>query len=158
MIDSLASDTQSEPSELEVLEAKRDAMVKAREERARLSSEKRARETLEREISDEEQAAADAAALDMAVEEHGERKVIEVKTDMGSIILRRPENFQILWKAWRATKMKDEDDEKLVRKCLHYPSAARFDEILTALPGTDIMVKNAVFRMAGVRAETLVAK
>lgn len=105
---------------------------------------------------------ADASALASAEAEHGlesEGMIATVKTRLGLVILKRPNalkyrQFQDSNK--KATSISIDND--LVRPCLVYPDAARWDVIINELPDTIRLCGDKVVELAGFQSNDLSGK
>lgn len=103
-----------------------------------------------------EREASDAEARVAAAEKHGD-KITCIDTDMGVVIVKRP-NGAAYHKWQDAAKFDTVALKKLVYPCLVYPHADVFDRILDALPATLTRVANAVVELAGARSAELAGK
>lgn len=132
------------------LDAKRLAIVAARQKRA--DSEYQTTQ-----LAAAQQALADEEALDAAEREHGARRIGTIETAMGKVILKRPH-----MNTFRKFQDKGNTDsntlEFLVRPCLVHPTMADFERYCAEEPATLIRAANAVSALAGVRAEELAGK
>lgn len=131
------TDTQHEPTaeerRLAEIVAKREAIAKAREERAKAKE-------IERAIEAEGVALADDEALEKLEAEYGEagKKIIMLRTKAGGVILKKPTHAQ--WRAHQDKQLKrghanTDESEKIVRQCRLYPDASRFEAIIEEYPG-----------------------
>lgn len=140
----------------------RTRLAAARNTRTALEQAKADRDektAIEELVEQEERAARDAEALDKAETTIGKlgKKIALVQTDMGAIIVKRPN--AVLFKRFVDTSsLKTDDLDKLVRPCLVHPPVAEFDRILDELPATLMRVANAVTALAGVRTEEAAGK
>lgn len=124
-------------------EAKRQATQAAADALAKV-------ETEEREALDEE-------AIANAEAEHGANKIGIVRTDLGAVIVKRPHPAH--YKRFRDRESaKTQDLEKLVRPCVVYPDATRFDAMLDEQPAILDRVANQVVELAGFRAREVSGK
>jgi parvulin-like peptidyl-prolyl isomerase len=135
------------------LEAARIARETARQQREELES----KDALRKRVEAEERAALDEEALFVAEREHGREKIATVETDLGMIILKRanPIHFK---RFQDSESVKTIDIERLVRPCVVYPDATRFDAICDELPATLTRCADRVATLAGVRAKELAGK
>jgi hypothetical protein len=134
-----------------------ERLAKVRAERAALAAAKAkadADRALEVELEAEELALKDDQAIAHAEAEHGPvgKKIATVHTDLGVIIVKRP-NMTLFRRFQDTGSMKHADLDKLVRPCRVYPDEAAFDRILDELPATVARVASAVCELAGVRQQ-----
>jgi len=124
--------------------AKRDALEEER--------------TLLEQVEAAEHEARDTEAIANAEAEHGAHKISAIKTKRnGSVIVKCP--HPIVYKRFRDKgDAKTTDLEKLVRKCLVYPNAGRFDTILEDEPATLDRAANACVELAGFRLKEVSGK
>jgi hypothetical protein len=145
--------------EREDLEAR---LAKARAERAAVAQarvEREAAAELAALVETEERAAKDEAAVAAAEQAHGPvgRKIAVVETDLGVIIVKRPN--PVLFRKWQDMgKATTATLDQLVRPCLVYPDVAAFDRILDELPATLMRLANEVCTLAGMRREEVSGK
>lgn len=106
-----------------------------------------------------EREATDAEALAKCVAEIGPvgSKICVVETDMGAVVLRRP-NAALFKRFQDQGKFDSAALDKLMRPCVVYPDGARLDQILDELPATLPRLANAVVELAGARSAELSAK
>lgn len=124
-------------------EERRNALAEAEEKRREVEAE-------ERDARDEE-AIADAEA------EHGPRRIAVVRTDVGCVIVKRPN--PVIYKRFRDRgETKTVDLEKLVRSCLVHPDSNAFDRLLDDVPAALDRAANAVVELAGFRAKEVSEK
>lgn len=142
------------------LEARR---AKAREERALLAKARAERDTqsmLVAEVEAEERALRDEQALAVAEEEYGAvgSRIAVVQTDLGMVIVKRPNALH--WRRFqdKGDKIKSQDFEQLVRPCLVHPDVSAFERILEELPATLIHFADAVATLAGARSKEVAGK
>ena len=130
-------------AELKELRAKRAELAARREARADNKS------PAER-LAAEKQALKDDEAIERFETEIGpnHEKIRVVRTSLGVIIVKRahPASYKQFMDL-KTTKM--DDCEKLARKCVVYPEAARLDEITEALPATWMRLAGALTKLAG---------
>ena len=125
------------------IEQKRERLREGREEAAHAAAE--------------ELAALDEAAIFEAEEKHGEKKIRVIRTEMGCVVVKRPNH--VLYKKFRDKESaRTEDLYGLVSKCIVHPTMQRFDAILDELPGTLDVVADAAIYLAGFRAKELSGK
>ena len=135
------------------LEKARAARELARQKREKLETQ----DELQRKVEAEELAATDEEALFNAEAEHGRKRVATIETEMGTIIVKRPNPLH--FKRFQDKEsVKTKDLEQLVRPCLVHPSANRFDAILEEYPATLTRCADRVATLAGVRARELSGK
>lgn len=104
-----------------------------------------------------ERDAADAEAVLRATEEHGADKIAKVYTALGVVIVKRPN--PVLYKRFRDKEStKTADLEQLVRPCIVYPDASRWDLICEEQPATLDRVADHVVSLAGFRGKELSGK
>lgn len=135
------------------LEAAKERTRKAREAR---ELREQSRE-LEERVEAAEREAADAEAIEAAEVEHGAKRVMQIPTSSGVVIVKRPN--PIHYKRFR-----DEGDanteaiDRLVRPCVVYPSLSEFDRILEEEPAVLDRCADRVVRLAGFRVKELEGK
>lgn len=137
-------------------------LTEIRAARAALAAEKSKRDA-DRSVADqlaaEELALKDEQAIACAESEQGPvgKKIATIATDMGVIILKR--SHPLLFKKFQDTgSLRHADLDKLVRPCVVYPDASKFDGIIDELPATMLRCANAVSMLAGVRVEEVSGK
>lgn len=122
---------------------------------------KRVVETQKRELLDEEAISAAEEKYGRSIE-YGERliegrKIALVRTDLGVVIVKRPN--QVLFKRFQDSGESSWDElDKLVRPCLVHPDSATFDRYLEEQPGIFGRVANAVATLAGIRMKEIAGK
>lgn len=114
-------------------------------------AERRELEALEAEAEAAERAVRDARAIVEAEKKLGRRgKAFEVvTTDLGAVILRRPDPIRYKRFVDEAKTSQDEI-EAFVRTCREYPPEAEFSKLLEELPGSLGAMSNAVGQLAGI--------
>lgn len=114
-------------------------------------------EQLAEQLAKEERALEAAEALSKAEAEHGVGKVGLVETDLGPVVVKRPNH--VLFRKFQDTEsIKSIDVEKFVRPCVVHPTREQFDKIVEELPATLMRVANVVTRLAGARTEEISGK
>lgn len=109
------------------------------------------------EVETAEREAADAEAIAKATAEHGAGKIAIVETDLGVVIVKRPN--PVLYKRFRDKESaKTADLEQLVRPCLVHPDPSRWDAMLEEQPATLDRVADRVVFLAGFRGKELSGK
>ena len=110
----------------------------------------------------------DAEAIDEAEAKYGDaleygsgqaegRKLAIVRTDLGAVIVKRPNH--VLFKRFQDSgEATAEEFDKLVRPCLVHPDDATFDRYLEAQPAILGRVAGAVATLAGIRMKELSGK
>lgn len=137
----------SDSDQLAALKIKRRELEAAREARESALSPADA-------IAQEQQAIADEEAIAEAEAKYGpvKKKIYVVSTPGGTVIVKQCHH--VLFKKFQDTEEKDVQAlERLVRPCLVYPSADRFDRMLEEQPAILIKVADAVTWLAGWRAK-----
>ena len=137
----------SDEARLNALKLKRRALEEAREQRQAAATKADA-------IAEEEQAIEDEEAIAKAEQEIGpeRKKIYVVRTAAGVVIVKAPNH--ILFKRFVDTEDKDTVAlERLVRPCLVYPPADRFDRMLESKAAILIKIADAVSWLAGWRAK-----
>lgn len=133
------------------------AAAKQRLRIAEVSREQTEQQALLAQVETEERNAADAEALARAEEEIGANKIAVVHTDLGCVIVKRPN--PIHYKRFRDKESaKTQDLDQLVRPCVVHPTLARFDAILEEQPATLDRVADRVVYLAGFRAKEVSTK
>jgi len=108
-------------------------------------------------VEAEERDAADAEAIAKAEEEIGERRIAVIRTELGAVIVKRPN--PVLYKRFRDKESaKTQDLEMLVRPCLVHPPFARFDAMLEEQPAVLDRVADRVVFLAGFRGKEVSEK
>lgn len=130
-------------------------------ERKRIAEAKRlAMETegeLQRRVEIEEIAAADEEAIAKYEEEIGAQKIRVVHTDVGCVIVKRPN--PLLYKKFRDQgNTKTKDLEKLVHPCLVYPTVTQFEKMMEEQAATLDRTADAVVTLAGFRRKEVSEK
>ena len=137
-----------------------DRLTAARERRRAAEAERESlveQHALVAQVEAEERAALDAEAIAKAELDFGATKIGIVKTDLGCVIVKRPN--PVLYKRFRDKESaKTQDLESLVRPCLVHPDATRFDAILEEQPATLDRVADRVVYLAGFRAKEVSGK
>lgn len=124
----------------------------ARAQRAELAAYRRTVEAKERAIKD-------APEIERAEAEHGPigEKIAVIETDMGAIVIKRPE--PAVFKRFQDKGATKTDDLlALVKPCLVYPDAKRLGTILDALPATLSRLADEAVTLAGLRAKEVSGK
>lgn len=137
------------------------AAARARRQAAEEKREEQTPADLEQELAREEQAAADAEALAKAEAEYGRLgngKLASVTTDVGLVLLKRPNAIKFKAFIDNAEDVKHQDAERLVRDCVVYPSKDKFDAMIAEQPGIVGGCSLAVARLAGVQAKAISGK
>lgn len=154
-------DDSAADKELAELRAKRAALLAAKAAR---DVEEGARAKLEQ----ERRALRDEQALDEAEQKFGPaleygtgaadgRKIARVPTDLGAVIVKRPNH--VLFKRFQDSgEANSAEFDKLVRPCLVHPDPATFDRFLEEQPAILVRVAGAVATLAGVRMKELAGK
>ena len=110
-----------------------------------------------REVFEAERDAADEVAIADAEAEYGAKKIGIVRTEVGVVIVRRPNS--VTFKKFRDRgQTKTVDLERLVGACLVYPDRDALDKILDEKPAALDRAANAVAELAGFRAEEVSEK
>lgn len=128
-------------------------LARLRERRAELAARRQARadaKSPNEKVAEEERALADDEAIERFETEIGpdEEKIRVVRTKLGVVIVKRA--HPAAYKQFMDLKStKVEDCEKLARKYVVYPAAARLDEITEQLPATWLRLAGALTRLAG---------
>lgn len=124
-------------------------------ETSRAASEQEAAKVAEVEAAERD--ALDSEAIAKAEAEFGAGKIAVIPTDLGCVIVKRPN--PVLYKRFRDKESaKTSDLESLVRPCLVYPDASRFDTILEEQPATLDRAADRVVYLAGFRGKELSTK
>jgi hypothetical protein len=144
-------------SEEKILQKRREAA----RERLRAAEQRRlelaASEQRLSQVEAEERAADDEAAIADAEQEHGIKRIGVVRTDFGCVIVKRPN--PVIYKRFRDRgEHNTEALEKLVRSCLVYPSASRFDKVLEEVPAALDRAATSIIELAGFRAKEVSGK
>lgn len=129
---------------------KREAEELRRQAEESFNTPERRAEQIERQAEDEE-------ALAKAISDHGADRVGHVETDMGRVILKRPDPTVFRWFQDR-DEVKMDDIEYLVQRSRVYPDPDRFDRICRELPATLARCARVCSRLAGVREEEIRGK
>ncbi len=109
------------------------------------------------EVETEERNANDEEAIAEAEEKHGQQRIAVVRTDVGCVIVKRPN--PLIYKRFRDKgDAKTVDLEKLVRACLVYPTGDGLDQVLDEVPAALDRAANAVVELAGFRAKEVSEK
>lgn len=136
------------------------AEVRARRaELERQRAEREAERALQEQLEAETRALADEEAIAKAEDDHGPvgKRIALVRTDMGVIILKRPN--PVLFRRFQDQGKTTHDAlDKLVRPSVVHPDHATFDRILDELPATMTICANSVCVLAGVRTEEAAGK
>ena len=109
------------------------------------------------EVQDAERDAADEVAIAEAEEKYGSKKVAVVYTEVGCVIVKRPNPVSFKRFSDRG-QTKTVDLEKLVRSCLVYPDGDALDKVLEEKPAALVRAANAVAELAGFRAQEVSEK
>ena len=137
-----------------------ERLAAARERKRRaeaISDEARAQAELLAEVEKAEREALDAEAIAKAKAEHGDNKIATIDTDLGVVIVKRPN--PVLYKRFRDKESaKTSDLEQLVRPCLVHPDLSRWDAMLEEQPATLDRVADRVVFLAGFRGKELSGK
>ncbi len=132
------------------------ATARTREVQAVRATSEAKRELADR-VEAAEREAADEEAIAKAEEEHGAKKIDHVNTDLGCVIVKRPN--AVLFKRFQDKgQTKSQELEKLVRPCVIHPDHAMLDRIFDEYPATLAAVANCVCILAGVRTEEMEGK
>lgn len=135
-----------------------ERLATLRAERAKLVA---AREcvTVEEQIEQEELALANETAIAKAIADHGVlgKKIAAVETDLGVVIVRRPNH--VFYKRFiESGESTTTEFEKLVRPCLVHPDKERFDAMCVEQLGILPRVASAVCVLAGARLKEQAGK
>lgn len=136
--------------ELAAAKAELEALEHAEEERAAATAKERELAAVRREV-------ADRKAIDKAAEEHGEGKFALIRTDLGVVIVKRPNHMHYR----RFINLKDpssDDATRLVVQCLVHPDKAGFEALSEELPGVPMLAASAVIDLAAGRTKDLSGK
>lgn len=120
-----------------------EEVERAREERSADAAKLAKVEAVERELSDTKAIAAAEADL-------GVGKFAIVRTELGAVIVRRPNHMHYR----RFINLKDpgsDDAMRLVLTCLVHPARAAFEVLADELPGVPILAAGAVVDLASGR-------
>jgi hypothetical protein len=143
----------------------------ARAKLADLAAKKASRDAeaeAKRELESVMRELADAQAICDAEEKHGQcleygaavadgRKIAVVRTDLGSVIVKRP-NHLIFKRFQDSGEANAQEFDRLVRPCLVHPDGATFDRYIEDQPAILARVAGAVATLAGVRMKELAGK
>lgn len=137
---------------------RRLAVAREQREQTRLLRESRETENgLLKKVTEEERAAKDEEVLAGLEAEHGVEHIGVVQTDLGMIVLKRP-NHLLFKKFQDKNKQKSRDFEQLVRPSILHPNKNRYDSIIEQLPATLMRCADRVCVLAGVRLGELEGK
>jgi len=146
-------------------------LAEAREKLAALTARKAVRDADAEALRSLEKvrlALRDEEAIATAEEKHGQaleygsgpaegRKVAIVRTDLGAVIVKRPNH--VLFKRFQDSgEANAEEFDKLVRPCLVHPDGATFDRYVEDQPAILGRVAGAVATLAGIRMKELSGK
>lgn len=139
-----------EERELAEVRARRAALAAEREQRA-------ASRLVADQLEAEKRGLRDEEAIEKAEAEHDPKKIAVVHSDVGVVIVKRPNH--VLFKRFQDSgEVTSEECDKLVRPCLVYPDKASWDRMLEEQPALLLRCANAVATLAGVRAKELTGK
>lgn len=146
-------------------------LAELREKLAVLAERKAARDVeyeAKREIEKKAREFRDEEAIAAAEDKHGQaleygsgsadgRKLAIVRTDLGAVVLKRPNH--ILFKRFQDSgEANAAEFDKLVRPCLVHPDSATFDRYLEDQPAILGRCAGAVATLAGIRMKELSGK
>lgn len=147
--------------ELAEVRAKRAALLASKDQRDAEAEIFAALEREKRGLRDDEQLAAAEEKYGPCLE-YGSgaasgRKIAVVRTDLGVVIIKRPNH--VLFKRFQDSGEANwEEFDKLVRPCLVHPDGATFDRYLEDQPAILARVAGAVATLAGIRMKELSGK
>lgn len=135
---------------LEKLDTARKKLAEAQSERE-ASREERA---LLVEIEQTEQRAKDLAEISRAEAEHGADNVASIDTDLGAVIVKRPNSAAYRYYIDLPEKIRTTmiEIEKFVTPHVIYPTPVRWSEMIEQRPGIITDAATAAFQLCGAKA------
>lgn len=145
--------TQDIESEIHALRARAAAIAAARVQREEATAVTDELAKARRDLADEE-------AIEKAIAEHGriDEKIAVVRSALGVVIVKRPSAMRFKKLQDQGADFSSTEVERFVRPSLLYPDPDRFDQMTEDLPAIWMDCCSAMFRLCGVRKDSVEKK